>query len=896
MNAWMESNLNPWLAAVWLDALLKSFVVLAFVGGLCLAWRRAAAATRHLIWFLGVAGLLLLPLLPFVLPTTPRPLWTVSGEHVSGNEIALSLELGLAKSVSAIAEAAPTEHPSVQGAPVSGRQLFKAHVSRNWVSFGFGAWAFGALLVLLYPVLGRFQLLRMERNAEVLATSEWIALLAETSEMLGLRRRVVLLRSRASVMPLTWGWLRPKVLMPVEAEQWPLERRQIVLLHELAHVKRRDCLTQSITRFVCALYWFNPLAWIAAQQMRVERERACDDLVLNGGCKASDYAGHLVEIATTFRRAPQAGGIAMARSSNLEQRVTAIVDVSRARRLRPAGLAGILISIAAVILYIGGYKTSAADNDRSSSASKETLAQIEKFSAQKEAQAKLLAAAAGEKIMPEFQKYFAAARSGDVQTVTNMYADFKKHHPQYSHSGYGDLRLAYRTSYWQPMLEICLVYDQFATSDSKFTQEAVRDIFNSIPSGSIYFGGTDPGRGLPTAFSKSHVDADPFYTISQNPLADPSYEDYLRKMYGHKRQALAQFGADRQGDPELSKVDKQLQAAKQKALLLEMSKPDNDPARVAADKAVEDLSSNVDAALARVEKAVDANENSTAAKVWPSDKVIYIPTVDDVQKAFMDYSDAAKKRLEEKKLKPGEEVKVDENGHVRVSGQVAVQAVNARISKLIFDKNPDREFYVEESFPHDWMYPHLEPNGLIMKINREPLAELPDAVIQKDLDYWQSRVDGWLGKWLTPETPVETVADFATKVYGRKNLDGFTGDPAFVSDAYAPKMYSKWRDSIANVYSSRLGFGMVKMPPEYAPKDDAEKQKLMQAADFAFKQAFAICPSSPEVVFCYVDFLVKSDRKADAQALAHAATIIDPKNENLRFLESNLSNPSVKFK
>src|SRR5690349_12590302 len=100
MNAWMETNFfqNPRVAAVWLDALLKSFVVLVFAGGLCLAWRRAAAATRHLIWFLGVVGLLFLPLLPLVLPTTPRPLWTVSGGHLSGNEVALSLQLGSAKS------------------------------------------------------------------------------------------------------------------------------------------------------------------------------------------------------------------------------------------------------------------------------------------------------------------------------------------------------------------------------------------------------------------------------------------------------------------------------------------------------------------------------------------------------------------------------------------------------------------------------------------------------------------------------------------------------------------------------------------------------------------------------------------------------------------------------
>ena len=883
MSAWMESNFfqDPRLAAVWLDALLKSFVVLAFAGGLCLAWRRAAAATRHLIWFLGIAGLVLLPLLPFVVPTTSRPLWTVSSGHSPGNEIALSLEIGAAKRATTISETTLAEPAPVQSSAGNGRQLFHAQVSRNWLSLGLGAWALGALMVLLYPVLGRIQLLRMEINSEAPATSEWAALLTETSQMLNLRRRVVLLQSRASVMPLTWGWLRPRVLLPAEAGEWPIERRRIVLLHELAHVKRRDCLTHSITRVVCALYWFNPLAWVAARQMRIERERACDDLVLNGGCKASDYAGHLVEIATAFRRVPQGAGIAMARSSNLEQRVRAIVDSSRDRRLRPAGLVGVIISIAAVVFYIGGYKTDAAGNDRTSSVSKETLAQIEKFSAEKEAQSKLLAAAAGETILPSFQKYFDAAMKGDVRTVTNMYADFKEHHPQYSHAGGKDSRPMYRTSYWQPMLEISLIYDQFAMCDSKYTQEAARGIIDSITPGSIYFGGTDPGRGLPTAFSKSQINADPFYTLSQNPLADPTYVEYLREMYGEKRRILSQLGAARQADPEIAALDRQFQAAKEKAYSLEMTKPGDDAARQAADKAVYDLENKIDVAWTKVEKTV-TNNSSAAGSSWSADKLLYIPTPDDLQKCFQDYLDDALKRKQENKLKPGEDVQttVDDRGgqHTVVRGAVAVQAINARTAKLIFDKNPNREFYIEESFPHDWMYPHLEPNGLIMKINREPLAQLPDDVIQKDQDYWRARVNEWLGTWLTPETPVETVADFATKIYGRKNMSGFSGDPGFIGDNYAPKMFSKWRSAIANVYAWRLGIGFVEKQSEFQPKSEAEKQKLTQAADFAFKQAFAICPYSPEVVVGYVNFLTKEGRKLDALLVARAAAKIDPSN------------------
>src|SRR5262249_36577705 len=138
--------------------------------------------------------------------------------------------------------------------------------------------------------------------------------------------------SAENLMPMTWGWLRPVVLLPVEAGQWTPQRKEIVLRHELAHVKRWDCLSQFIAQTACAVYWFNPLVWVAERRMCVERERACDDLVLEGGWKASDYASHLLEIAQSFRRVPRVAAIAMARSAQLKTRIVAIVDQSRARR------------------------------------------------------------------------------------------------------------------------------------------------------------------------------------------------------------------------------------------------------------------------------------------------------------------------------------------------------------------------------------------------------------------------------------------------------------------------------------------------------------------------------------------------------------------------------------
>jgi hypothetical protein len=132
---------------------------------------------------------------------------------------------------------------------------------------------------------------------------------------------------------MTWGSLRPVIAIPVEAESWPAERRDAVLLHELAHVARFDSLWQAVAAVACALYWFHPGVWLAALQLRRESEVACDDRVLLAGARPHAYAGELLAVARSFSAAATpALAVGMASPSQLESRLRALLDAGRARR------------------------------------------------------------------------------------------------------------------------------------------------------------------------------------------------------------------------------------------------------------------------------------------------------------------------------------------------------------------------------------------------------------------------------------------------------------------------------------------------------------------------------------------------------------------------------------
>jgi hypothetical protein len=405
-------------------------------------------------------------------------------------------------------------------------------------------------------------------------------------------------------------------------------------------------------------------------------------------------------------------------------------------------------------------------------------AQLKRFAAEKRAQAIAAARAEARPMLPEFKALFAAAEKGDWPALKNIWQRMLEQSSPFQIRGPSDWRVQGIQS--KVVQEIYGAFENIMGSEDGYAVALGRDIIGSIPPGSIYFGGTDPGRFVITSLCKSQVNGDPFFTLTQNALADRDYLHYLRSMYGTR---------------------------------------------------------------------------------------IYIPTEEDSTNAFSQYMNDAFRRLKENKLRLGEEIE-EIDGKLNVSGQVAVMSINGLLAKLIFDRNLDREFYIEESFPLEWMYPYLSPHGLILKINRQPLAELSGELVGRDRQYWARYIRTMIGDWLHADTAIGEVVAFIETAYVRHDLSGFNGDPRFIQNDAAQRSFSKLRSSIAGIYAWRASNAV----------SSVEKGRMLEAADFASRQAIALCPRSLEALFRYTSLLAWQGRAEAAVPVVETALKLEPKN------------------
>ena len=350
--------------------LLKATLILLVALGITLSMQRTSAGARHLVWLVTLAALLLVPGLtawaPISLPVLPAS---------AANAAKPAALIDRAPGVERESKATRTAAAPTVSTPLNSAESSSSSPVLSGLSILFLIWA--AVVVVIAGSLGYAAAMvkRIVNRARPLDSEDWLTPLWEVSDRLALEEPPRLLRSEDAKMPFACGVFHPTIVLPAECDNWSLDRRRAVLLHELAHVRRHDLIGHTLGRLACAVYWFHPLVWTAAKQLRSESERACDDLALACGARATDYAEHLLDIVTSVRRdATPSVALAMARRKEFEGRMLAILDpelrhVSPSRK-QSAALIG---SLALISIVVGA----AAPAPRSSAGIAESAAQLE---------------------------------------------------------------------------------------------------------------------------------------------------------------------------------------------------------------------------------------------------------------------------------------------------------------------------------------------------------------------------------------------------------------------------------------------------------------------------------------------------------------------------------------
>jgi|GEM_PF-6246469 len=247
--------------------------------------------------------------------------------------------------------------PAGSSQPASRIEFSRPHVMFSMI------WIAGALFLALKLATEWLLTRSLVRNGVPVTDESTTSLLAETRRFAARRvgresmRAPRLLCSGSTPVPIAVGIFAPTIVLPAGFGKWSTERLRIVLTHELTHLDRQDVLTNLLARLACLVYWFNPLVWLAARRLNLERELACDDYVLFTGESPECYANDLVEIAASLKPRFQTVRLAtpMATQSNLKIRVEHLMNAELDRGLisgRTALLTTVVASMTLVLLAI----------------------------------------------------------------------------------------------------------------------------------------------------------------------------------------------------------------------------------------------------------------------------------------------------------------------------------------------------------------------------------------------------------------------------------------------------------------------------------------------------------------------------------------------------------------
>ena len=310
-----------------LVSLLKASLVLALAQLIVSAVPRLSAAARHLLLTAGLAAFLVVPLFAWLAPA-----WNVTVETLPDPA---TLRAAI---------------PVVSNPPPFGNTIVDTPRALGLGEAAALLWLLGAGVVFLHLIRSAVRVRSIVAEA-VSPSARLTGLLAETRVRLAVAAPVRLFRSNRIHVPMVWGVRSGTLLLPEVAEEWPEEHLRATFIHELGHLQRLDYVSLALMNLVSALLWWHPQVWLARRHALMEGERACDDLVLRAGERASEYALHLLHVAgMTPRRESLSALLAMSRPSQLEGRMQAILSTSINRQV--VGGKRLMISIVSFLAVV----------------------------------------------------------------------------------------------------------------------------------------------------------------------------------------------------------------------------------------------------------------------------------------------------------------------------------------------------------------------------------------------------------------------------------------------------------------------------------------------------------------------------------------------------------------
>lgn len=319
---------------------VKSLIIGGITLGVLQLMRHRSAAERSWVAHVGLFALVIIAFAPLVLT------WNIESPGIFGSPApdrgVPSTALTPVLTTSSTGAALLTKHVPVTGAASAVRTLSSAAAATAF-------YAIPAAVLLLITFIALARLIALRARADVLVDGHWLSALARAQRRMGFKHGTALLTSNELASPISWGLMRPVILLNTRAVE-AVGEAEAIIAHELAHVARMDWLKLLLARVATALFWFNPLVWLLAREAHQLREEAADDSVLAADIVDTDYAQLLVGVAR--HECPGlllgAHGVAPSKSS-LSRRVARVLD-SASQRRPVAGPFGLGVFVGAVII------------------------------------------------------------------------------------------------------------------------------------------------------------------------------------------------------------------------------------------------------------------------------------------------------------------------------------------------------------------------------------------------------------------------------------------------------------------------------------------------------------------------------------------------------------------